>query len=188
MTDIVAIPKYMTEEGDKFQKAISELNVTDDQSACIMAITTRAAVTLVAEMKDMLETRISIAYQEHKMLTRERGLLIQSADGAAAEGRLKIEQWANEQYGLAKEAAENGDIPTRLFPDMDGVTLTPKLVPTVTNAEEFFSWCIDTGNMHLIKVDEAKFKKYVNSAGTQARSIPGADVKVQYSATIRKNK
>ena len=188
MSKIIPAPIELMKRGDVLQGIINGLSVVDDKTVCIMAKFTRQAVTVVADIKEEFDPTVSEAHIEHKQRTSARNNAIESADGAAAEGRLKIEQWANEQYELAKEATDNGNIPTRLFPDMDGVTLTPKLVPIVVNAKEFFSWCIETGNMHLIKVDEIKLKKYVNSAGTQARSIPGADVKVQYSATIRRNK
>lgn len=172
--------------GEELQQTIEGLAVTNDNSACIMAHHTRDAVTLAAEIEGYFSTAVAIAYQEHKSKKKEQNVCAGASGTAAAEGRLKLESWANEQYELAKEAAENDDIPTRLFPDMDGVTFSPKLVPTVVNEGDFFKWCIETGNTHLIKTDLTALKKYVNSAGSAARSIPGANVKVQYSVTIRK--
>jgi len=188
MSSIIHVPEADIQAVAALQKSIEEIDIIDDNSAIIIGQLTRKVTAINKKMSDCFKEAAGDANKRHKAVTKERSVVLSDGTTAEAMGRVKLEMWANEQYELAKEAADNGATPTRLFPDIDGVTLNPVLEPAIVNFEAFCSWCIDTGNLHLIKADTARLKKYVNSAGTQARSIPGANVKVQYSVTIRTEK
>lgn len=186
--NIVTIPEAEITKAKDLLARIEKLEVTTDETAKAMAINTVEAARTNKEITGLFKEAVAKANAVHKDLTKQRGAISSDASTAEATGRLKIEGWANDVYQLAVEAADDGDIPVRLFPEMDGVTLGPKLMPRVISASTFLIWCMETGNMHFVKFDETAINKYVNAAGTPVRNIPGLEVKTEFTATVRTGK
>jgi hypothetical protein len=182
-----SIPPAVAENVMQLIDSVSGLVIQTDEDANVMAQMLREVVTRKHELTEWIKPTKQAANAAWKaMIDMEKDILC-GLDACEGMAREKIASHCEEQFALAEEALKDGEVPSRIMPKLDGVSVRDKLKVTVVDSEAVVDWLIDNGYKSVLTVPTKELTKIVELRSAHM-DVPGVNVEKRVSLAVRKER